>query len=386
MKNAPQFRRGQVWYVDDNYVPIGSIQGKSRPYLVVSNDACNRFSPVIHMAPITSQMKKLSQPTHVQFFNPRRKQNNWILLEQAMPKSVPDIADISDYQYTLSADVMQEVDKALAIQFALKSFGVDISDFETMLDMIVEQKIAQIQDATQSLLDARMAKYVEGLLNRVTDAAKLPDPQVYVPNPVVLQKMQYAPEEALPEQDQSVANPVPKITIPADVEIKMPIPPEVKQVLDDDEKSHQSQIDKFNAKWGTQSPAPKQTDPKATQVQRVEITRTQSGRIRWTSELKQQFLDDMASYGPKKVAGLYDLDEKCLQAYRYKFNHELGVRTSTPTKTRSSRKSRGSREFDAPKSQMLQDYDEMPISKFMEKYGIATRSEAVEIAAKLRIG
>ena len=378
MKNAPHFRRGQVWYVDDNYVPIGSIQGKSRPYLVVSNDACNRFSPVIHMAPITSQMKKLSQPTHVQFFNPRRKQNNWILLEQAMPKSVPDIADISDYQYTLSADVMQEVDKALAIQFALKSFGVDISDFETMLDMIVEQKIAQIQDATQSLLDARMAKYVEGLLNRVTDAAKLPDPQVYVPDPVVLQTMQYAPEEALPEQDQSVATSVPTISVPTTgVEIS-PAPKT---------KHHQSQVDKFNAKWGTKSSTPKQDDPKTTQVQRVEITRTKSGRIRWTTELKQQFLTDIASYGPKKVEEIWDLTTAVLQQYRYKFQKELGTTpTSAATSTRSTRKSKGSREFNASKSQMLQDYDEMPISKFMEKYEIATRSEAVEIAAKLRIG
>ena len=76
-----------------------------------------------------------------------------------------------------------------------------------------------------------------------------------------------------------------------------------------------------------------------------------------------------------------------LQQYRYKFQKELGTTpTSAATSTRSTRKSKGSREFNASKSQMLQDYDEMPISKFMEKYEIATRSEAVEIAAKLRIG
>lgn len=377
MKNAPQFRRGQVWYVDDNYVPIGSIQGKSRPYLVVSNDACNRFSPVIHMAPITSQMKKLSQPTHVQFFNPRRKQNNWILLEQAMPKSVPDIADISDYQYTLSADVMKEVDKALAIQFALKSFGVDISDFETMLDMIIEQKIAQIQDATQSLLDARMAKYVNALLDRVSNASKIPEPSAYTPDPIILQQMQYAPEEALPTQDKDLAAAPTEIIVPTPVAVDMPFPPEVKQ--------HLSQVDKFNAKWGTHSAsAPKQV-PNTTSVQRVEITRTKTGRIKWTPDLKRQFITDVESYGPKKVAEIWDLTSAVIQQYRYKFQKELGD-TQKPTSTRSTRKSKGSREFNASKSQMLQDYDEMPISKFMEKYEIATRSEAVEIAAKLRIG
>ncbi|MCM1223740.1 MAG: type II toxin-antitoxin system PemK/MazF family toxin [Lachnospiraceae bacterium] len=408
------FQRGQVWYVDDNYIPQGSIQGKSRPYLVVSNDACNRFSPVIHMAPITSQHKKANQPTHVSFFNPRSKQDNWILLEQAMPKSVPDIVDVSTYWFTLSKETMDEVNKALAIQFALKSFGIDISDFETMLDMIVEQKIAQISDATQSLLDARMSKYVDALVNRVADAGKIPEPEDYTPGPEVLQKMQEAPKGTL-EEDRKIEV-VPPIVIPQP-EVKSEIKPEVKPQPAKQERP-KSAIDRFNAKWsqGNTAKAPeakpevkpevKEEKPNVNQITRPEITRTKSGRVKWNDELKKQFIIDCNSYGPKKVCSIWGLEQRSLYAYRYKFVKELvqkGIISELDAKIaspreRATQKVKKEATAETPKvekvitqapvtqADILKDYDSMPLSKFMNKYGIATKAQAVEVAARLRLG
>jgi len=43
----------------------GSIQAGIRPVLVVSNNIGNRFSPVVIVAPITSQIHKAKLPTHV---------------------------------------------------------------------------------------------------------------------------------------------------------------------------------------------------------------------------------------------------------------------------------------------------------------------------------
>jgi len=43
----------------------GSIQAGIRPVLVVSNNIGNRFSPVVIIAPITSQIHKAKLPTHV---------------------------------------------------------------------------------------------------------------------------------------------------------------------------------------------------------------------------------------------------------------------------------------------------------------------------------
>lgn len=103
MKELSIFKRGQVWYINDNRKNIGSIQGKSRPYLVVSNDKCNANSPVIHMAPLTTQ-DKTSMPTHVQIYDPYRRINQVILCEQVMPKSVPDITPIAEYRYALTEE------------------------------------------------------------------------------------------------------------------------------------------------------------------------------------------------------------------------------------------------------------------------------------------
>ena len=42
-----------------------SLQGGTRPVLVVSNNAANVYSPVVTVLPMTTKMKHLTQPTHV---------------------------------------------------------------------------------------------------------------------------------------------------------------------------------------------------------------------------------------------------------------------------------------------------------------------------------
>lgn len=44
---------------------MGSIQGKTRPCVVIQNNVGNKYSPTIIVAPITSTLKKIKQPTHV---------------------------------------------------------------------------------------------------------------------------------------------------------------------------------------------------------------------------------------------------------------------------------------------------------------------------------
>ena len=45
---------------------IGSEQAGVRPCLVVQNDVGNKHSPTTIVAPLTSKMKKNTQPTHVE--------------------------------------------------------------------------------------------------------------------------------------------------------------------------------------------------------------------------------------------------------------------------------------------------------------------------------
>ena len=60
--NSLEITRGTIVMVD---LPIGnnSVQGGTRPAVVISNDKGNKFSPVLIVVPLTSRVKKF-MPTH----------------------------------------------------------------------------------------------------------------------------------------------------------------------------------------------------------------------------------------------------------------------------------------------------------------------------------
>lgn len=109
--------RGQVYYAGLDPV-IGSEQGGTRPVLVLQNNVGNCFSPTIIIAPITTRVKKLRQPTHIgipPFFG--LPQNSMAMLEQIR---TIDKRRLGDYVGCLDNDVMDYVDEALGISVGLK--------------------------------------------------------------------------------------------------------------------------------------------------------------------------------------------------------------------------------------------------------------------------
>ena len=60
--NNLEIARGTIVMVD---LPLGngSVQGGTRPAVVISNDRGNKFSPVLIIVPLTSKVKKY-MPTH----------------------------------------------------------------------------------------------------------------------------------------------------------------------------------------------------------------------------------------------------------------------------------------------------------------------------------
>ena len=95
----------------------GSIQGKSRPYLIVSNDACNESSPVITVVPFTSKDKKYL-PTHVYVNLYGHKQT--ILCEQVRAFNKKNLESNGSYFISKIPDyIMKKVDRCLAIQLGL---------------------------------------------------------------------------------------------------------------------------------------------------------------------------------------------------------------------------------------------------------------------------
>ena len=62
LNNNLEITRGTIVMVD---LPTGnnSVQGGTRPAVVLSNDKGNKFSPVLIIVPLTSKVKKY-MPTH----------------------------------------------------------------------------------------------------------------------------------------------------------------------------------------------------------------------------------------------------------------------------------------------------------------------------------
>lgn len=109
--------RGQMYYANLDPV-IGSEQGGTRPVLVIQNNVGNSFSPTIIIAPITTRVKKLRQPTHIgipPFFG--LPQSSMAMLEQIR---TIDKSRLSDYVGCLDDDVMDYIDEALGISVGLQ--------------------------------------------------------------------------------------------------------------------------------------------------------------------------------------------------------------------------------------------------------------------------
>jgi mRNA interferase MazF len=105
--------RGQVWYHVPTVTPAGHIQQGPRPVIIVSNNQCNKNSPVVLVVPCTTQIKK-NLPTHVLFI--MNKQVNIALTEQAGPVNVDELTNL---KYILEDYIMDQIDNALKIAFGL---------------------------------------------------------------------------------------------------------------------------------------------------------------------------------------------------------------------------------------------------------------------------
>jgi len=99
----------------------GSLQGGVRPAVVISNNMANNYSPVISVAPLTSQWKN-NIPVHVIISNTKENglsKKSTILIEQqtAVNKSsiLNKIGSIKDIH------VINQINRAMAIQFNMVS-------------------------------------------------------------------------------------------------------------------------------------------------------------------------------------------------------------------------------------------------------------------------
>ena len=111
-KLFPRIYRGDIFYVDFGNQP-GSVVHGIRPAMVVLNDTGNWHAPTLIVAAITTEIKKLRQPTHIvigaRFGLP---QESMLLLEQLF---TIDKTMLLTYVGTADEDFLESVDKAVAV-------------------------------------------------------------------------------------------------------------------------------------------------------------------------------------------------------------------------------------------------------------------------------
>lgn len=165
--------RGQVWFLVDNDVPVvhtqGSVQGKNRPWLVVSNNKCNQASPIYTVVPLTTT-PKTELPTHVTFQTGDKTQT--ILCEQIRTVSQNVFFNSgSHYLWNMSEKYMALVDEALAVQLGLSLIFPKQDQFWESLERLIRVKVKQaINDSKVEALD--ISKIVTLLDTKVEEAVK----------------------------------------------------------------------------------------------------------------------------------------------------------------------------------------------------------------------
>ena len=111
-------KRGDIYYINSaNTQPCGSEQGSNRPGLIVSNNKCNTYSPVLEVVYLTSKIKRHQLPTHVRIMA--------LYESTALCEQVHSVAKerLGNYVGHISAAEQQQIDKALRVSIGLEEKG-----------------------------------------------------------------------------------------------------------------------------------------------------------------------------------------------------------------------------------------------------------------------
>ena len=138
--------RGELFYMYYGQA-IGSEMQKSRPVVVVSNEDCNKHSPVVTVLPITSKDKQ-RLPTHVDVPDDMPVYGV-IMAEQILTVSK---SRLGDYIGELDANTIKKVDEAIATQCGISCKHKSSSTDElAKKNEELDKRSAEIEDLQRQL-------------------------------------------------------------------------------------------------------------------------------------------------------------------------------------------------------------------------------------------
>lgn len=77
-------RKYDIWLADIPTIPESHVQCGVRPVIVVSNDTANKYSPLISIIPLTTNLGRMDIPTHTIIRNRYLSVPSMALCEQIM--------------------------------------------------------------------------------------------------------------------------------------------------------------------------------------------------------------------------------------------------------------------------------------------------------------
>lgn len=117
-------QRGNIWFANLGSHSNTSVQGGTRPVIIISNNIGNAHSDTVNVVPMTRHLKKPDLPCHMKLY-PNSITDTHQLLDTSMVLA-EQIATISKYAlrnyvgHISDADVMQRIDAAVAAQLGIE--------------------------------------------------------------------------------------------------------------------------------------------------------------------------------------------------------------------------------------------------------------------------
>ena len=111
---STKVNRGDVFYITGYKKNVESEQDQSRPAIVVSNNKCNTYSPVVEIVFLTSVEKAKYMPTHVEVMCQ--------IPSVALCEQIHSISKgrLGEFIRTCTDEEMEKIDNAIMISLGIK--------------------------------------------------------------------------------------------------------------------------------------------------------------------------------------------------------------------------------------------------------------------------
>lgn len=287
------FIYNQLWSVfgkdkvPSSIKPNGSLEFKTRPYLVTSNDDGNYSSTTVNLVPITTRSGAIL-PCQVAFVHDDRPQV--VLCEQP---TTANIKDLGEYLFTLSEPLMEEVGAAIAIQhkITIKPVEYQVDNVMAMLNGAVDKVLARAKQQASAIPSSQIEELTLKLAMGMEEL---------LPNQTTHQDTSVEPIHSQEQhKDASQGDSVKK--------------PGTHYL---DTQYRPSQVEKFNRRYNRQSAS---QSPQETDSSPIKKGRQPS----WDIDKCKQFLRDFDKMTPTAVAEKYGIENK---KYIFQRKYQIKVR------------------------------------------------------------